>query len=245
MSNGNILLIGLAGSGKSTLANCLLNKSGTFENISQPFKTSDGASGCTISYEIYKSKDNKLNILDTVGFGDPQFDPKFVLDNLRAGLDKLNNKINCVLFVDKKDRFTEQKMKFFELIQNEVFQGKCIKNSIMVVTNCKSGWLQKQNNQYLLRAMQSCCNLGFEFSLNTDDAIDLEEINENQNAIDSIISYIDKYKFQEVNVEHIQTKDFEVKWFNIITNKLSEYFPHISVAVGASALAVFGILKAL
>ncbi len=68
----NYLLVGLTGHGKSTTGNVLYNESGEIKSIlGNPFATSDSASGCTRSFQMI-AKEN-IHILDTVGFGDPQF----------------------------------------------------------------------------------------------------------------------------------------------------------------------------
>ena len=44
-------LIGITGRGKSTTGNCLINMSGEMSLIQDhPFRTSDGASGCTLMF---------------------------------------------------------------------------------------------------------------------------------------------------------------------------------------------------
>ena len=247
MSNGNYVLVGLTGSGKSTTANCILNKSGQIENISKPFITYDGWEVCSQNFNIQHNEDKSLIILDTVGFGDPQFDPKFVLDNLRAGLARLDNQINCILFVDKKDRFTEQKVKFFELIQNEVFLGKCIKNSIMIVTNCKPGWLNKQTDPYLEKAVKICNNLSHEFYLKMDHDEDdnvtkVKNEKQRQDAIDSLISFIDQNQFQKISIDHIQITDCHQNRFKIIYEMILARFEPVPIIFAIASIALVAYL---
>jgi hypothetical protein len=72
------LLLGLTGHGKSTTGNVIINRNGELRDIMDtPFRTSDGASGCTTGFQIDGC--DGTQIIDTVGFGDPQFSIDFIL----------------------------------------------------------------------------------------------------------------------------------------------------------------------
>jgi hypothetical protein len=46
--------------------------------------------------------------------------PVQLLKEFRAALEKVDQKINCVLFVANVGRFTKQDVKFFELMQQKI-----------------------------------------------------------------------------------------------------------------------------
>ena len=136
------ILIGLMGSGKSTTGNCILARSGEIERIKSPFETSDSADGCTKKFQ-YSGNDN-VKILDTVGFGDPGMEDEKTLSELKNGLKNIENKVDGVLFIVRNGRFTNEHVEFFRDIQEGVFLNKCKNNSILVVTNCENGWIEKE-----------------------------------------------------------------------------------------------------
>ena len=72
------LLVGITGHGKSTTGNVIYNKSGELKDIiGNPLKTSDHSTGCTEKFQIIGNENVK--IIDTVGFGDPQFSKYLVV----------------------------------------------------------------------------------------------------------------------------------------------------------------------
>jgi len=42
-----------------------------------------------------------------VGFGDPQYDPEVIFDEFKRALDQVENRVDCVLFLVRKGRFTQ------------------------------------------------------------------------------------------------------------------------------------------
>ena len=214
------LLVGLTGSGKSTTGNCILNKSGEFDKLNNyPFKASDSASGVTACFQ--KAQDsNGVIVLDSIGFGDPQFDQKFVLSELKKALAYVDYKIDCVLFVLKADKFRQETVEFFDCVQESVFQHKCNKNSVLIVTNCKKGWCARQTNLFFKNVLEKCNNTYFEFSLKfsqdyeDQDKNGLKEVR--QLAIDSLVKFLDCKLYEKIDLSHMQSDIFDVKWINVI-----------------------------
>ncbi len=201
-----ILLVGVTGSGKSTTGNCLYNKSGQMKNITySPFLTSDQASGVTKSFEMI-SKDG-ITILDTIGYGDPQYkdQPDVTAEGMSEMLERVDYKVDCVIFVVKKGRFSQEVVEFFRDIQEKVLKNKCEANSILLVTDCsKKGWVDEQkSNEYMKRALKSCQDRYFEFHLKfdleeDDDDDKMKNLEKRQKAIDELVRYVDSLDFKKI-----------------------------------------------
>ena len=160
------LIIGVAGVGKSTLANCIINKSPDLDLIREyPFVTSDSACGCTRNFQI--TFDNYTKVIDTIGFGDPELNQTSVLLSLRTALATEDYRIDAVLFVIKQERFRNETVEFFKLMQDEVLRGKTKRNSILICNGCQKGWLEteRRTNEFLNKALINCNNVSYEFNL--------------------------------------------------------------------------------
>jgi shikimate kinase len=216
------LLVGLTGFGKSTLGNCILNKSGDLDKIKNgPFQTSDGASGCTHKFEC--AENEKIKIIDSIGFGDPEMSENIILDSLKSSLNSVDYKVNCVLFVAKQKQFTNETVKFFELIQEKVLQNKCEKNSILIVTGGENkGWVEKEKeNKTLKKILGNCNNFYFEFSLKFDHYQDdyqdkLKNISKREKSIDELLDFLERKSFSKIDLSHIDSKVFNNEWKKVI-----------------------------
>jgi predicted GTPase len=221
------LLVGITGSGKSTTGNCIFNRSASYEKISiTPFATSDSATGCTRKF--MSAVDDRAMILDTVGFGDPQFDSKTIFEEFKKALQLVNNEIDCVCFVVKKGRFSNEIVQFFEIVQEKVLKNKCKDNSLLIVTDCNKGWIDREDqrkNEFIQRALKNCSNLSYEFFLNFDQPNDEEEdikrnFEKRQKSINKFVDYLDNLRFEKVNLEYVQSFEFEQDWNNSISPSL-------------------------
>jgi predicted GTPase len=203
-----ILLVGVTGSGKSTTGNCLYNKSGQMKSITDsPFLTSDQATGVTKKFEMISS--DGITILDTIGYGDPQFkdQPDVIAKGMMEMLKRVNYKVDCVIFVVKKGRFSQEIVNFFRDIQENVLSNKCEANSILLVTDCsKEGWVnQQKNNPYMVEALKSCQNRFFEFYLkfdleDDDDDDKKKNLEKRQKAIDKLVNFVSDCNFPKVDI---------------------------------------------
>ncbi|CFW92697.1 conserved protein of unknown function (AIG1 domain) [endosymbiont DhMRE of Dentiscutata heterogama] len=127
----NILLIGRTGSGKSTLANVLLNSHGNFEEI---FKESAGSIGKTRDIQIAEFEENRINyrIVDTAGFGTAGFVAEEFLCQLDGNIiNHLNKEGFQILFV-VGERFSEEEIKTFNLLNSVIFDNDVV-NCITIV----------------------------------------------------------------------------------------------------------------
>jgi GTPase Era involved in 16S rRNA processing len=166
VNNKIILVVGLTGSGKSTLCNSIINKSGVMQKLTSPFITSDGASGCTLEYQVMIT--NTLTIIDTVGFGDPKFQTSFILSKLGEALRSVGNKITHFVFVVKAGRISQELVNFLEIVLGKVLKNKCRNNSIMLFTDCEKNWVKKQKNPFLESALAQCNHVYYEYLLRFD-----------------------------------------------------------------------------
>ena len=245
-----IILVGYTGAGKSTVANCLFNRRGSHYHIqSHPFRTSDSATGCTSNATILSN--DELVLIDTVGFGDPRFNQTSVIETFQQGLAMLNNTVDLVVFVMKRDRFGVHLAEFFEHIHDELFRGLMHNNSVLVCSGCQKGWLDENRRESpaLDRVLSMCANRSVEFKLNFDmpeaampppvrDA--LEEMFENarQQAIDGLVAYLDGLRVDKVNLDYVQEARFKKLFLEHIALTLIEANAEQLVSADAQQAAV-------
>jgi hypothetical protein len=222
------LLVGLTGSGKSTTGNCILNRSGEYAKVNNtPFEASDSASGVTEKFEKAQYA-QELIVVDSIGFGDPQFNQSYVFGELKKALADIDNRIDGVLFVMKAGKFRKEMADFFELVQERVFKNKCKNNSHMIITSCRKGWCEKQTDPFFRKALANCNDSFFEFNLKfadedqNQDESSLKELR--QSAIDGLVEFLDSRTSDghKVDLSYLQTEEFSHEWVNEIVPLLLE-----------------------
>ena len=238
------LLIGLSGSGKSTTGNCILSKSGDANTIkTSPFKTSDLSSSCTTKFCF--SGNDTVAILDTVGFGDPNFKQGEILGELKKGLMQLNNRVDCVLFVIKKGRVTTELVEFLELVQVHILKNRCKNNSLLVLTNCEEGWvLRQQDDSNLNRALANCNGLFYELKIRFDQEDDDEEdraknLKRRQTAVEDFVGVVMNLPYDKIDLSYVHSTEFEIFWNEKIGPMLSKLF---AIGGGLGLLGAAGAL---
>jgi hypothetical protein len=233
------LLIGITGKGKSTTGNVAINESSDFELITkEPFETSDNSQGCTVLFQA-KSND-QIHVIDTAGFCDSKADPEQLLKEFRTALETVQYKINCVLFVTNVGRFTQQDVKFFELMQQKVLQNKCKNNSILIVTGSdKKDWVEKQikTDQYFREVYLNCNNCSYEFDLklkvdDVEDENDKQQLLEtykrvNQRSIDKFTRFLKEKNFVKIDLSDIKTDAYTSFWMKVIIPTLAQILSQV------------------
>ena len=219
------ILFGLSGSGKSTTGNCIYNKSGILILIKEnPFPTSDNARSCTDDIEQIFNKEE--HIIDTVDFLNPNYDHSKVFKQLKIALNKVNNKVDCVLFCVEQQRFTKETVEFFKLIQSKVLKKSAKNNSVLIVTkSTHKNWVKSQNCEFLNEVLKSCDQLYHEFSIKFDyDDDNAEKCKKNetkrQNSILDLVSFLNSHHFKKLDLDFVQSEDYEKEWLRDIIPEL-------------------------
>lgn len=233
------ILVGLTGSGKSTTGNCIFNRSGNLDAIQDtPFPTSDSSSSCTKSFAI--ARNNTLSIIDTIGFGDPTLDKTKSLDEFRNALSHVSFKVDCVLFVVRKGKFSQEVVEFFATVQEKILKNKCVKNSILLVTDCETGWIEaeEKSNEYVNKVLKNCNKLYYEFSLRFDRGDDthqdkISNLKKRETSIQKLVQFLDEKSFEKIDISYIKSSEFLTEWENKILPAL------ITIAtIGSGALFI-------
>jgi len=222
------LLVGLTGAGKSTTGNCILNKSGVLGQVSEtPFPTSDSSMSCTRTFACKANE--QVFILDTVGFGDPNFKQDYILEELKNALKAVDNQVDCVVFVVRKSRITKETVEFFDLVQEKVLKNKCKHNSILLITDCRDPeWPRRQvNDQFFTKIVENCG--GFENTYCFHLKFENEENDEQkrQEAINRLVAFLSGKTFDKVDLSHIQTSEFNLEWIKVIVPAIIRIFATI------------------
>jgi hypothetical protein len=237
MSRKTYILVGLTGSGKSTTGNCIYNKTGALDAIQEhPFPTSDSSSSCTKSFNV--ATNDSLSIIDTIGFGDPTIDKVKSLDDFKTALSEVNFSVDCVLFLVRKGKFSQDVVEFFKTFQESVLKNKCVKNSILIVTNCETGWVEadeQRSNEFVKNILKNCNNLYYEFSLRFDRGDDtpqdkLNNIDKRANSIRALVNFLDEKSFEKIDISFVKSAEFTSEW-------QSKIVPALAAAAAALVIA--------
>ena len=197
MSKITILLVGNAGKGKSTTGNCLINQSSDEDKIRYgPFKTSDSANSCTQNAELVES--SSFRIIDTVGFGDPTKTSEECLQNMTNAIDKVNRKIDLIIYVCQNGRFKDDDVECFKLNMDYLKKNLPNTNSFVLINKCCKGWVEKKGrlSRDLNNAIHNCNDNYFEFNLrfyeDPDDPLDWIEVfrQQRQESINKLVTYV-------------------------------------------------------
>ena len=249
------ILVGPSGVGKSTLGNCLLNRNAShFTTQCHPFEAKDSANGCTKKCTM--ANNDNIAVIDTVGFGDPHIDSRTSFKLFQNALASVNNRIDGVLFVMSSGRLKPELVDFFRVFQEDVFQGKMAKNSMLICSKCNKGWLQKnrQENAYLNQFINSCNNHSHEFHLILDapDNVDnfdqetkqqvLATTEESRNqSIRDLLEFIDSVPLASIDLSHVQNDKFKELFVGKIGGRLQDLNANISESLGLINMKRFPI----
>lgn len=225
------ILAGLSGHGKSTTGNALCNAAkdnvGSMESLTHPFPTSDSSMGCTREFQW--SMSGGCTVLDTVGFADPSIDSEKVLHEFKRALNSVDNKIDCVIFMVSKVRFTKEVVEFFKVIQEGVFQDKCFNNSILIVSGADTDWVRNQihANPNAKEIVDRCNNNYYGFELDMDkqrDSISTKSGNltQRKESIKALVTELNKKNFKKLDLAFVQTSEYEVLWYTQIIPAIME-----------------------
>ena len=214
-----VMVVGITGSGKSTTSNSIINKSGEQIKLQTPFTTSDGASGCTLHFQVNMTPEE--TVLDTVGFGDPQFKPSIIFEEFKRALERTGNRVTHVIFVVRKGRFSNELVQFFKSVQEKVLKDKCRYNSIVLITDAPKGWVKNQTDEYIKKAIDNCNKQYFEYSLRFDTEEDDEDdrmrnLARRKKAVDELLKYLKDLNFNEIDLSHVEKETYEDEYIKLL-----------------------------
>ena len=209
------ILFGHSGVGKSTLGNCLLNRNGSLEAITDsPFATSDDTESLTHTLQLARA--DHAVVIDT-----PCLDQVFAnVSGFRAELcallDAERLQLDALVFVmSSKGQLMDANARQLEKLLQEVFKGRATRRLALVVTKCEPGWLQKPRQRAskpLLRIVAAVDEQrAHEFDLKFDHEMDEpDEIERNigirQRAIDSLVHFVANLTFESGNGNEAASK---------------------------------------
>lgn len=124
----NILLLGHTGSGKSTLANVLTNTNNFKES---PFSISQTRK---IQTKEFIHRNQKYQVIDTIGISDTQLSQEEVLDQLLQAIYQTKNGIHQIFLVIN-GKLTKEEIATYHLLRDVFFTKDICKHITIVRTN--------------------------------------------------------------------------------------------------------------
>ena len=201
------------------------------KSLDLPFPACEDAVSGNLKFEVRSNK--KFNIIDSIGFGSPDMNASYILDEMRGALKQVNNEIDYVFYVIKKGRLTNTTFQFINKCQEQVFQNKTKNNSALIVNMCEKGWLLKdaqKTNAFLKKILDSVNGQAYEVDLKwdhwrDDESIKLKNIQTRKKSIDEFVNFVENlemnkinnsvlHELHKVNVSHIQTAEFKHAWIS-------------------------------
>ena len=138
-----MLFIGPAGAGKSTIINVLMNNQVDSEAMSRPAGTSDTTSGQTAFFTTYYDFPNYA-YTDSIGLGDPRFQPEAMMDSLKSVLKMASVGYNKIYICLQYGRISADTRKYIELI-SIVFGKRVLEWSSIIFTRCNNQTMTKES----------------------------------------------------------------------------------------------------
>jgi GTPase SAR1 family protein len=137
-----VLFIGPAGAGKSTIINVLFNNQVNADAMSRPAGTGDTTSGQTGFFTTYYDLPDYA-YTDSIGLGDPRFQPEDVMDSLKSVLEMASVGYNKIYICLQYGRIPTDTRKYIELITT-VFGKRVLKWSSLIFTRCNDQTMTKE-----------------------------------------------------------------------------------------------------
>ena len=202
-------IFGDSGVGKSTIGNCLLTASGELDKLQRAaFATSDDVAALTRSLQLSIDVNETVVVADTPGLD--QLDERQVRPFVRDVSDALARltdrpRVDWIVFVVSRGQPLERVLKLFRRVQDEltgVVNNRGY-NSLLVVTRCEKGWLNKprqqanQRIQELLRLVdQRVVEIDFKWNhASDDDAMRAHNTLVRQQAVDEFHAALASFTF--------------------------------------------------
>ena len=218
------LIVGESKVGKSTIGNCILSEGLSINDIKNvPFNTRETTT------EIKASGNNKTRVIDTFDFVNQKADQSRALKQLRKALAGDNYRVDVVLYVMTFEPLRKETVKFFKLIQQDLFKNVTRNNSILICNGCFEGWLDEERkaNTDLNNIIDNCGKLTYNFMINMDEKDLTEEaVTERKHSIEELKRFLDDQNFQKLDLSFMKKGNFQ----RFFLRKISDYKNHLIVA---------------
>ena len=154
----NIVVVGKTGTGKSTVANVILNgirglndkKTFTVKSSATSVTSTASCSIATVFPHGFSESGYRLKVIDTVGLfdtGSTKTNKQIVRDLRDYFIKNIENGVNLVLFVMKKDRFTAEEEEVFSFLMKH-FSREIGELSALLITHCDSN-KESERKEYI------------------------------------------------------------------------------------------------
>ena len=225
-----IILAGPRDVGQTTLAKCIVQG----DNL----PSEDDASWMA---------NDELLVIETGYMAKSNMRPSDSFRRFQQALAIAKNNVDLFIFIIPPDRKSAREVEqFFLVFQDDVFDRKMICNTVLVCSNCRRSWLERNRavNVYIDRMLNMCGNRSVEFMLSFDTPNELSESEQDTYAelnarsrvrsINALRAFVNaslaNRNNTKVNLRHVQTRRFKGLFVDHISAKLQRLDSNVTTS---------------